>query len=305
MYVMCMYIQVLKIISLCFLVVKISSIEQMKMSEVNMIFNDLIDYLYLQLSAAEKLPFDLETYSSINPLFTEQWLGNIASLYLFKIYLLPFMTWLDYSVLKELVKASGSEDVQQLLNLFNSKINSFWIQPITSFPIPPSSQLMIPLDDSEYTLLAMEFCVTSQEDTKQTTIVLQDVMDIKLTLKCQWQINSCDVCSFQLVAVNTKLKFLYWMIPKRLVEMINNNLVYEWRSGIIKMTVLSANDIEKLDKGLYSSLSFLWEDDTKVGILHTYIHDLLATSLHAESNRSEFTTYLMPDDTNMLLISNW
>ena len=272
---------VIQIISLCSLIVKISSIEHMKMSEVNMIFYDLVDYLYLQLSAAEKLPFDLETYGSINPLFTEQWLGKIVSLYLFKIHLLPFMTWLDYSVLKELVKASGSEDAQQLVNLFNSKINSYWIQPITSFPIPPPSQLMIPLDDSEYTLLAMEFCLTSQEDTTQCTIVLQDVMDIKLTLKCQWQINSRDVCSFQLVAMNTKLKFLYWMIPKRLVEIINSNLVHEWRSGIIKMTVLPANDIEKLDKGPFSSLSFLWEDDTKVGILHAYIHNLLATSLHA------------------------
>ena len=276
---------VIQIISLCSLVVKISSIEQMKMSEVNMIFCDLIDYLYLQLSAAEKLPFDLETYSSINPLFTEKWLGKIVSLYLFKIHLLPFMMWLDYSILKELVKASGSEDAQQLLNLFNTKINSYRIQPITSFPIPPPSQLMIPLDDSEYTLLAMEFCLASQEDTSQSTIVLQDVMDIKLTLKYQWQINSRNFCSFQLVAVNTKLKFLYWVIPKQLVEAINNNLVHEWRSGIIKMTVLPANlnnDSEKVNKGPFSSLNFLWQDDAKVCILRSYIyiHDLLAASLH-------------------------
>ena len=245
----------------------------MKMSQVDMLFYDLIDHLYLHLSATEKLPFNIETYSSINPLFTKQWLGRIKSLYLFKIYLLPFMTWLNHSILKELVIASGSEDAQQLINLFDSKINSYWIQPITSFPIPPPSQLMIPLDDSEYTLLAMEFCLTSQEDT---TIVLQDVMDIKPTLKCQWQINSRDICSFQLVAVNTKLKFLYWMIPKCLVEVINNNLVHEWRSGTIKMTVLPTNlynlsdNSEQVNKGPFSSLSFLWQSDTKV-ILHILV----------------------------------
>ena len=247
------------------------------MSEVNMIFYDLIDHLYLHLSVTEKFPFNLEKYSAINPLFTKQWLRKIKSLYLFKIYLLPFMTWLDHSILKDLVTASGSEDAQQLLNLFDSKLCTYYNQPITSFPIPPPSQLMIPLDDSEYTLLAMEFCFTSQEDTSQSTIVLQDVMDIKLRLKCQWQIKSWDICSFQLIAVNTKLKFVYWMIPKCFVKVINDNLVREWRSGIIKMTVLPTNfynlynDIEKVDKGPFSFLSVLWQDEAKVDILYILV----------------------------------
>ena len=46
----------------------------MKISEVNIIFCDLIDYLYLHLSVMEKLSFDLSKYRDINPLFTEQWL---------------------------------------------------------------------------------------------------------------------------------------------------------------------------------------------------------------------------------------
>ena len=264
------------------------------MSEIDIVFYDLINHLYLQLFATEKLPFDVETYSNINPPFTKQLFGKIKSLYLFKIYLLPFVTWLDHSVLKELVITSGSEDAQQLLNLFNSKIISYWIQPITSFPIPPPSQLMIPLDDSEYTLLAMEVCLASQDDTSQSILILQDIMDIKLTFECQWQLSTRAIRSFQLVAVNTKFKFLYWMIPKCLVEVINKKLVCEWRSGIIKMTVLPANlnnDSEKVNKGPFSSLSFLWQDDTKVSILHNY---LLATSLHAQSNRSNLTTYLLP-----------
>ena len=135
-----------------------------------MIFYNLIDYLYLRLSAAKKLPFDVEAYSSINPLFTKHWLRKIKSLFLFKIYLLPFITWLDYSILKKLVMSSGSQDALKLLNLFDYKIHSYCIQPIGSFPIPPPSQLTIPLDDSEYTLLAMEFCLTSQEDPTRSTI---------------------------------------------------------------------------------------------------------------------------------------
>ena len=131
------------------MLLQVSVIQCMKMSEVNMIFYDLIDHLYLHLSVMEILPYDLRKYSDINPLFTEQRLKKINSLYLFKIYLLPLITWLDHSILKELVVASGSEDAQQLLNLFDSKIKSYCSQPISSFPILSPSQLMIPLDDSE------------------------------------------------------------------------------------------------------------------------------------------------------------
>ena len=248
----------------------------MKISEVNITFYDLIDHLYLHLSVMEKLPFDLSKYSDINPLFTEQWLKKIKSLYLFKIYLLSFITWLDHPILKELVEASGSEDAQQLLNLFDSKIgskiDSYCSQPITSFPILSPSQLMIPLDDSEYTLLAMKFCLPSQSDTTQGMIILQDVMDIKLMMKYKWEINNHEINSIQLVAVHGKFKLLYWIIPRYLVAVIKSNLVHDWKSGIIMMAVLPTN-FHSLDnnseilKGPLSSLKFLWQDDSEVDIL--------------------------------------
>ena len=243
------------------------SIKHMKMSEVNMLFYDLIDHLYLNLVAIENVDL-IEKCSNINPLFTEQWLKNLCdcnSLYLFKIYLLPFITWLDHSILEELVEASGSKDAQQLLNLFNSKIISYYNQPIASFPMLSPSQLMIPLDDSKYTLLAMKFHPPSRGDTTQDVIILQDVVDIKLTMKHKYKMSSHDI---QLVAVHAKLKLLYWMIPKNLVEMVKSNLVYDSRSGIIMMAVLPENvysleDNKKLE-GPFSSLNFIWEDDTEV-----------------------------------------
>ena len=240
----------------------------MKISEVNLVFYDLIDHLYLHLSATEQLPFDLiGKYSDINPLFTEQRLKKIKSLYLFKIYLLTFITWLDYSILKELVVASGSEDAQQLLNLFDSKVDSFWNQPIALFPILSLSQLIIPLDDSEYTLLAMKF--SCQGDTTQGIIILQDVIDIKLTMKHKWELSTHDIRSIQLVAVHAKLKFLYWITPKSLIKVIKSNLVHDWRCGTIMMAVLPTNffslenESEKLE-GPFSVLNFLCQDDSEV-----------------------------------------
>ena len=258
-----------------FSLVKISSIERMKMSEVAIIFHDLIDHLYLHLSVVEELPFDLRKY---NPLFTEQWLKKIKSLYLLKIYLLPFITWLDHSILKELVVASGSEDAQQLLNLFDSKIDSYCSQPITSFPILSPSQLMIPLDDSEYTLLTMIVCLPSRGDTTQDMIILQDVIDIKLIMKHKWGLNKHVINGIQLVAVHGKLKLLYWIIPKCLVSVIKSNLFHGWKSGIIMMAILPPNfhsleDNSEIFKGPLSSLKFLWQDDTQV---HRYTNCLVA-----------------------------
>ena len=244
------------------------------MSEVNMIFYDLVDYLYLYLSAKEKLSFDLiGKCGDINPPLTELWLKNLGyckSLYLFKMYLLPFITWLDHSILKELVATSGSEDAQQLLNLFDFKISSYSNQPITSFPILSPSQLMIPLDDSEYTLLAMKFCPPSRGDSTQGVMTLQDVMDIKLIMKRKWVISNHEIYSIQLAAVHTKLQLLYWMIPKNLVEVIESNLAPDWKFGITMMAVLPVNfykleesSSEKLE-GPFSLLNFLQQDDTEV-----------------------------------------
>ena len=257
---------------------KVLSIECMKVSEVNMTFYDLIDYLCLHLSITKK--FDLiEICNDISPLFTK-WFkkgDGYKSLYLFKIYLLPFMTWLDHSILENLVIKSGNEDAQQLLNLFDSKISSYCSQPITSFLVPSPGQLMIPQDDSEYTLLAIKFRPPSRGDTTEDMIVLQDVMYVKLAMKNKWKkIDNQFIQSIQLVAVHTKLKLLYWLIPKCIVPMIKNDLIptlNEWMRGIILIAILPENfhnleDNKNTERfvGPFSSLNSLWQDDTEVGI---------------------------------------
>lgn len=254
------------------LFLKVSLIEHMKMSEVNMIFYDLIDYLYLHLAVTEKLSFNLaKKCRGFNPLFNEQWfkrIGDYKSFYLFKIYLLPLITWLDHSILNQLVAASGSEDAQHLLDLFNSKIDSYNDQPITSFPILTPSQLMIPLDNSEYTLLAMKFRPPPRGGTTQEMIILQDVINIKLIMKRKWKI--CDH-NIQLVAVQTELELLYWMISKCGVKAIESNLVPDLKSGIIMMSVLPTNlhsiqNNNEILNGPFSSLNILWQDNTKVNM---------------------------------------
>ena len=246
----------------------------MKVSQVNMIFNDLVDHLYLNLSTIEKFSFDLiGKCTDINSSFIKQWhekLHDCKSLFLFKILLSPFITWLDHSILKKLVEVSVNEDAQGLLDLFDSKIDSYCNEPITSFPIPYPSQIMLPLDDTEYTILSMKYRPPSRGGATQGKIVLQDVMKIKLTMKHKWEIKSHDI---QLVAVNARLELLYWMIPKLLAKIIESDLVHDWESGIVMVAILPANfrnpdgtGYEKLS-GPFSSLNYLWEEDTEVKLI--------------------------------------
>ena len=242
----------------------------MKTSEVNIIFYDLIEHLFVNLSATEELDFGLMKlleYGNINPLFTKPHLTKVKSLYLFKVRLLPFVTWLDHYILQLLVTRSENKDALQLLKLFDSKIKSYYNQPISSFPILSPTQLMIPLHDSEYTILAIKFRPPSRGSTTQGTTVLKDVIDIKITMKRKWKISSHDI---QLVAMHKELELFYWMIPKCLLKVIEDNLVPDRKSGIIMLAVLPANfytleDIDlKTPEGPFSLLNDLRQDNTKV-----------------------------------------
>ena len=126
------------------------------LSKIHLTFLDLVDELMLLLSTAEKLPFDLfQLFHDLNacdsiPLFTAKSLkrfSNCKSAFCFKISLIPFITWLDHSILNDLVTASGSDTAMQLLNQFDCRIDKN--KSVTSYPIPTPNQLMIPLDDSE------------------------------------------------------------------------------------------------------------------------------------------------------------
>ena len=112
----------------------------------------------------------------------------------------------------------------------------------------------------------MKFHPPSRGGTTQGLILLQDIMKIKLILKHKWKINSHNI---QLVAVHAKLELLYWIIPKCLVEVVESNLAFDWKSGIMMTAVLPTNfhslqNNSEMSKGPFSSLTFLWQDDTEV-----------------------------------------
>ena len=154
---------------------------------------------------------------------------------LIKIHLLPFITWFDNTILIELVAACGKTDILELLYEFNDSILKY-SKPITSYSIPQFSQLIIPLDDSEYTIIAIKTVQNCGE------FVLQNVKDIKEFLKSHWELTAHAI---QLAAIDYQDNFIYWMIPKQVQSLVENKLsegqYYLWRGGIAQAALLPNN----------------------------------------------------------------
>ena len=217
----------------------------MMFTELNQKFYCLIDNLIPQISRSKMPPYSslTDTLAKLmandsDPLFTDPFLKRIANcetLCQFKSYLLPFITWLDHSILSELVKASDNPNARSLLNNFDSSIDD--TQPITSYPIPAPGQLIIPLYDSKYTLFAVKYY-----DCTRNVLSLKQVKYVKSLIEQTWRITSHAI---QLVAVCKITGFLYWMIPECIAALIKQDLSemrYElWQHGCIMISLLPKN----------------------------------------------------------------
>ena len=162
-----------------------------------------------------------------NSCFIEK-LKNAIWPFTFKIYLLPFFTWFDHSILRELVKSSKNENAVKLIQRFDSHIN--YNQLVTSCTVPDFSQLIIPYkeNEAEYTLLVTKYYKNHNE------IVIQDLMNIKKALTTEWEITDHAI---HLVAMHSELNSFYWLIPRQIQSIIEDKVTHDqerlWNKGIV------------------------------------------------------------------------
>lgn len=205
-----------------------------------MIFFDLVDELFSCLTNSEKLPFDLFTtllsiFASETlgvPLFNKDALKKMTVPYLAKLLLLMYVNWLDYSLLKLIVESSKNDHAIKLVNEFDLLLDKSKL--ITEYPIPTPSKFLIPLDGSDYSLVA------TKSRWRITDATLQEIINTKLLLVHKWEISEC---SIQLVALHAKFNYLYWLIPKGIAQVIqsqksNSKVQQELRKEGIIMTVI-------------------------------------------------------------------
>ena len=158
-----------------------------------------------------------------------------------KINLLSFNTWLDNTILRELTTIYEKSDIFKQFCKFISVIDD--TEPITSYPIHTFSQLIIPLDDSEYTIVAIKTFKNCRD------LTLRDIKNIKELLVSYWELTAHAI---QLAAIDYSCNFIYWMMPKQVHQLVVNKLnkgMHElWHRGIF-MAVLLPEDFFSADDG--------------------------------------------------------
>ena len=204
-------------------------------------FLDLIDKLILHLFTADVIMLvnhldklmasDTHNISLFDVSLIEKMKNNPYP-FMFKIYLLPFMSWFDHSILRELVQSSKVKEAIRLVKQFDLYIN--YRQPIASC-MPEVSHLIIPNkgDESGYTLL-----VTKHFNKRHDELVMHDLLNIKKELTLHWNITHH---ALRLVALHKALSYFYWIIPGNLRSLIDKRDQELWNKGIMVVTILPYN----------------------------------------------------------------
>lgn len=206
-------------------------------------FLDLVDELVMQMSTADVAVLVKQCgtmmASDIHkiPLFTLDLMSKLDSgtyPYTFKIYLLPFMSWFDHSVLKELVRGYNHTEALKILECFVSSID--YNKPITTCPIPEFSQLVIPMSNNEYTLLATKSIRSFNE------LTLQNLVNIKRSLVQTLEVTNHAIL---LAGLHNISYCVYWLIPNQIRALVEDKLNQEqlklWDEGIVLTTLLPVN----------------------------------------------------------------
>ena len=191
------------------------------------------DVAVLVKQCGSMMASDIHKIPLFTPVFMSK-LNNCIYPYIFKIYLLPFMNWFDYSILKELAKSSNYKEALKLVDLFVTTID--YDQPITTYPISEFSQLVMPLDNSEYTLLATRSIRSFNE------LTLQYLVNIKRLLVQRLEITNHAIL---LAGLHNVSYCIYWLIPNQIQTLVQDKLNQEqlelWDEGIVLTTLLPVN----------------------------------------------------------------
>ena len=121
----------------------------------------------------------------------------------------PYLTWYSHSILSVLVESCNNAEVVKLLNNFNANINN--TQPLSSCVIPTPNCVMIPDDNSSYTVL------TTKVSTNILWMTLKDISGVKHAMAEKFKVTEH---SFQFLAMNKDPGIFYWIILKAIVPII-------------------------------------------------------------------------------------
>ena len=172
--------------------------------------------------------------------------------------LFPYSNWYDFSFIEELIKEFNCSEGVDLLEWFYSRINK--TLPMSYYPLPTPSALMIPDKSSSHFLLVMRYT--------EKPFIFSHVIVLKLFLLRIFKIKS--YACILLAVVNPDI--LYWLLPISVLTIVRKKILehfdYFYTKGIIDIAI--SPDIIFSKSGMLSiqSLPYFTFEDKKVSILY-------------------------------------
>ena len=175
--------------------------------------------------------------------------------------LFVYSNWYDYSFVKELIKRFNCFEGVNLLDWFYSRINK--TLPISYYPLPTPSALMIPDKSSSHFLLVMRYI--------EKPFIFSRIVVLKLFLLRIFKIENY---ACVLLAVFSP-DILYWLLPTSLYAIVRKKILehldYLYTKGIIEIAI--SPDITFSKSGMLNaqSVPYFSFEDAKVSVCF-YVH---------------------------------
>ena len=145
--------------------------------------------------------------------------------------LFTYTNWYDHSIIRELVKACDCPEGVKLLNEFDSRIDD--TQPITAYPIPGPSDLMVPDVSSTHTVMGV-WC-----EQLLSSLTLKHVGVVKSLMMNKISITK-HACIL-LAVDDDKFAIFYWLIPRSIESLIRNAVEglssYLYENGLLEVVI--------------------------------------------------------------------
>ena len=168
-----------------------------------------------------------------------------------------YSNWYDYSFIEELIKEFNCSEGVDLLEWFYSRINK--TLPISYYPLPTPSALMIPDKSSSHFLLAMRYT--------EKPFVFSRIIVLKSFLLRIFKIKNYACILLAVVSPD----ILYWLLPTNVFTIVHKKLLehldYLYTKGIIEVAISPDITFSKSDMPNMNSLPYFTFEDIKVSIL--------------------------------------
>ena len=150
-------------------------------------------------------------------------------------YLMCYCTWCDLSVVLKLLEICDYPDGVRLLQKFKHIVD--YTKPITQYPITNPDSLMIPSENSPYTVMVTKY------ESVNFPLSLRQIEMIKslITEKCEITFISC-----QFLSTANGFQDFYWLIPKNvgqfIVDKVQKSSSYLHEIGMKELSIYPYND---------------------------------------------------------------